>query len=285
MWMTNDKSLTAIQRSKIYNAELNQEIGNISLYWGTIANHEDEPKRLAASEAAYRFSLRQYLFSRYPNIDANHLHFRPTDDIFLAIDLLNKNGDVPSPELKIVVDYIRSIGINIDDAVIEAVTLVIWAARLEARRRCAIAVSRMEDDAWPDPADLVDAQRFSQLYEKPQGKQRATIGSPRTKRNPLIAEENFGGRANIEAVNCSSNKSNASSCNNLNHGLHGDAEQDFVPLKLEEVKSMTSLGKSTIYQMMKEGNFPNRRKFGRSSRWSKQEVAKWQNEKASVPTI
>ena len=243
MWMTNDKSLTAIQRSKIYNAEINQEIGNISFYWRTIAKHEEEFQCLGTSEAAYRFSLRQYLFFNYPDIDADHLHFRDTDDIFLAIELLNKHGKVPGPEPKIVIDHIKSVGGTIDDTVFEAVTLVIWAARLDARRRCFIAVSRMEGGTWPDPADLVDAQKFSQIYEKPQGKQRATSRNVRTKRNPVNAEKNFDGYANIEEVNYSSNKSNASSGNNLNHGLHGDAEQDFVPLKLEEVKSMTSLGR------------------------------------------
>jgi prophage regulatory protein len=53
-------------------------------------------------------------------------------------------------------------------------------------------------------------------------------------------------------------------------------------MKLPEVKNMTGLGKSTIYEMMKDGRFPHNIKLGkRSVAWPSDQIEHWMNERVS----
>jgi prophage regulatory protein len=50
----------------------------------------------------------------------------------------------------------------------------------------------------------------------------------------------------------------------------------FIPLS--EVKWLTGIGKTTIYQLVSSGQFPRPIKIGgTASRWSLRDVQKWQN--------
>jgi prophage regulatory protein len=50
-------------------------------------------------------------------------------------------------------------------------------------------------------------------------------------------------------------------------------------LRLEEVRAVVGLGKSTVYRMMRAGTFPMACKAGGgSTRWSEQEVQAWVRE-------
>jgi prophage regulatory protein len=47
-------------------------------------------------------------------------------------------------------------------------------------------------------------------------------------------------------------------------------------LRLKAVKELTGLGKSTIYDRMKKGEFPNRIHLGaKSSAWLESEIQEW----------
>jgi prophage regulatory protein len=51
-------------------------------------------------------------------------------------------------------------------------------------------------------------------------------------------------------------------------------------LRIDEVVGMTGLGKSTIYEYMKEGRFPASIKIGlRSVAWVSTDVEGWMNQK------
>ena len=54
-----------------------------------------------------------------------------------------------------------------------------------------------------------------------------------------------------------------------------------VLLTIQEVSKLTTRSKSTIYQAEKDGTFPQRLKLGSSSRWKKDEVIAWIEEKAA----
>ena len=50
-------------------------------------------------------------------------------------------------------------------------------------------------------------------------------------------------------------------------------------IKLDEVKLIVGLGKTMIYRLEREGNFPKRYKPGGwSTRWSEREVCAWRAE-------
>lgn len=54
-----------------------------------------------------------------------------------------------------------------------------------------------------------------------------------------------------------------------------NAEEDRL-LKLDEVKDIVGLGKTMIYRLERQGNFPKRFKPGGwSSRWSECEIRAW----------
>ncbi|MBS0442825.1 MAG: AlpA family phage regulatory protein [Proteobacteria bacterium] len=60
-------------------------------------------------------------------------------------------------------------------------------------------------------------------------------------------------------------------------------------LRLPEVKHLTGLGKSAVYDQMSEGRFPRCVKIGRTSVWPSSEVNAWiaariREGKASLPT-
>ena len=46
-------------------------------------------------------------------------------------------------------------------------------------------------------------------------------------------------------------------------------------LSITEVIRLAGIGKTTIYELIKEGSFPDRRKAGKSSLWSRAEVIAW----------
>lgn len=47
-------------------------------------------------------------------------------------------------------------------------------------------------------------------------------------------------------------------------------------LRIEQVMEITALGRSTIYDRMKRGQFPERRKLGhRCSRWAESDITAW----------
>jgi len=49
-------------------------------------------------------------------------------------------------------------------------------------------------------------------------------------------------------------------------------------IKLKEVIDLTELSRSSVYRLMKSGNFPKQRKLspqGRASRWIESEVLEW----------
>lgn len=48
-------------------------------------------------------------------------------------------------------------------------------------------------------------------------------------------------------------------------------------LKLQQVMDITGFGKTKIYQMVRDGEFPPYRKIGAATRWSEVEVLAWQN--------
>jgi prophage regulatory protein len=52
-------------------------------------------------------------------------------------------------------------------------------------------------------------------------------------------------------------------------------------IRLTEVKSLTGVGTSFIYQKMKQGLFPRRCKVGRLSAWEKSEVLAWIEQRLS----
>ena len=54
-----------------------------------------------------------------------------------------------------------------------------------------------------------------------------------------------------------------------------------VLLTIQEVAELTTRSKSTIYQGEKDGTFPQRLKLGSSSRWKKDEVMAWIEERAA----
>ncbi|PZT91008.1 MAG: hypothetical protein DI637_02885 [Citromicrobium sp.] len=52
-------------------------------------------------------------------------------------------------------------------------------------------------------------------------------------------------------------------------------------LTLKEVTELTTRSSSTIYNMVKEGTFPEWIKLGSSSRWRESEVLDWIEEQAA----
>ena len=52
-------------------------------------------------------------------------------------------------------------------------------------------------------------------------------------------------------------------------------------IKLEEVKRLVALSRSTIYKKISEGNFPKQMTLGTSARWYHHEVADWVAERAA----
>lgn len=47
-------------------------------------------------------------------------------------------------------------------------------------------------------------------------------------------------------------------------------------LRIEQVMEMTALGRTTIYDRIRRGQFPEQRKLGRKcSRWSEAEIVAW----------
>lgn len=46
-------------------------------------------------------------------------------------------------------------------------------------------------------------------------------------------------------------------------------------INLQEVRKITGMGTTYIYNRMADGTFPNRIKVGRASRWLKSDVIKW----------
>jgi prophage regulatory protein len=46
-------------------------------------------------------------------------------------------------------------------------------------------------------------------------------------------------------------------------------------LRLPEVKALTTLGKSAIYERVKNGSFPQPCHLGRTSAWAESEVLAW----------
>lgn len=53
-------------------------------------------------------------------------------------------------------------------------------------------------------------------------------------------------------------------------------------MKLPQVLEATGVGKTKLYAMIAEGEFPPARKFGRASRWPEYEVVKWQRENYEI---
>jgi prophage regulatory protein len=74
-------------------------------------------------------------------------------------------------------------------------------------------------------------------------------------------------------------------------GAQAGGELDFATgtrvLRLPQVRAMTGLGRSSIYQMERERRFPRRIKIGsRAVGWIEGEVIKWINERiASRQTL
>jgi prophage regulatory protein len=53
------------------------------------------------------------------------------------------------------------------------------------------------------------------------------------------------------------------------------AIEEYRLIRLEEVIKMTSLGKTKIYELIKQRRFPPARKIDDASRWVASEVANW----------
>jgi prophage regulatory protein len=55
-------------------------------------------------------------------------------------------------------------------------------------------------------------------------------------------------------------------------------------IRIKEVLSTIGLGKTTLYALMKEGDFPAPRRVGKLSLWVESEVQAWIAEIANPPT-
>lgn len=60
----------------------------------------------------------------------------------------------------------------------------------------------------------------------------------------------------------------------INTGDYGMNSGDKL-MRIEKVMEYTGLSRSSIYNYMKQGKFPDKRKFGKSSFWSFNEVQDW----------
>lgn len=56
---------------------------------------------------------------------------------------------------------------------------------------------------------------------------------------------------------------------------HPRDEDELRLINLPEVRRLTSLSRSSVYQMIDRGEFPSIVKVGRSSRWVAAEVRRW----------
>ena len=59
--------------------------------------------------------------------------------------------------------------------------------------------------------------------------------------------------------------------------IHASSEDRFI--ELSEVLFLTSLGRTLVYQLMKENRFPPAVKIGKASRWVLSEVQGWLKER------
>lgn len=55
-------------------------------------------------------------------------------------------------------------------------------------------------------------------------------------------------------------------------------------LRLKQVLDITGLGKSKLYELIRDGEFPAPAKFGRASLWSEAKVLAWQNKIHGIET-
>jgi predicted DNA-binding transcriptional regulator AlpA len=129
-------------------------------------------------------------------------------------------------------------------------------------------------DRWADPDAepthrlFVNADEFHRWLVEltPPGfltdRQMEAIADPRTKAARALAQSSV---APVTQDAASDGRTPLSSRDGLGPEL----------LTIAEVRTLTSRGRSTIYQLEREGKFPSRIKLGKSSRWKRSEVEAW----------